>query len=206
MIWLATPVVIIAYFTRGYMARVIFGTNAPEVALIFGYLTAAIFFRILFTLVSRYFYAQKDTRTPLLVSIFAIGLNIYLAFRLAHPETYGITGLALAQSIVAVTEVMILFCIMIYRDPKLLDRVFWGGVLRIVSVSGFVVLTAFLMVSLFPLQINNFGFVTLGTKLLLITVTTLAVHIGISWLFGLEEARASIGKARQIIMRPVKIN
>jgi peptidoglycan biosynthesis protein MviN/MurJ (putative lipid II flippase) len=57
---------------------------------------------------SRYFYAHKDNLTPLYVSIFAIALNIYLAFRLVHPDTYGVAGLALAQSIVAFSEVAIL--------------------------------------------------------------------------------------------------
>lgn len=206
MIWLTTPVVIIAYFARGYLARLIFGDVAPQVALIFGYLVAAIFFRIIFAMVSRYFYAQKDTRTPLFVSIFAIGLNIFLAFQLARPESYGISGLALAQSIVAATEVAMLFCVMLYRDRKLFDGEFIGGIGRIISVTGFAVLAAFIAVSLFPLQINDRGFVTLGTKLLVIAVTTLVVHLGISWLFGLEEAKVTIQKTRNFILRPVKVD
>src|SRR5204863_3624888 len=60
MIWVAMPITVVAYFARGYLARLLFSTAAPQVSLIFGYLAAAIFFRIIYTIVSRYFYAQKD--------------------------------------------------------------------------------------------------------------------------------------------------
>lgn len=205
MIWLTMPTVIVAYFARGYLARMIFGDVAPEVALIFGYLTAAILFRIIYSLVSRYFYAQKDTRTPLFVSFFAIGLNIYLAFTLARPDSYGISGLALAQSIVAGTEVAILSAIMIIRDPKLIDRVFLSGLLKILSVTGFAVLAAYSMVSILPLGAGDRGFSTLGTKLFLISAVTIGVHVVVSLLFGLEEAQPVLRRAKALLLKPVRI-
>jgi O-antigen/teichoic acid export membrane protein len=63
MIWLSLPVVVICYFARGYMARLLAGNNAPEVALIFGFLTVAILFRTVYAIVSRYFYAKKKFYT-----------------------------------------------------------------------------------------------------------------------------------------------
>lgn len=205
IIWLTMPVLVICYFARAYLARLIFGDNAPEVALIFGFLVVAIFFRIIFSMVSRYFYAQKDTRTPLMVSVFAIALNIILAFNLARPDAYGISGLALAQSIVAACEVVILVAIMLYRDHKLFEPGFVSGVLRIISVTGFSLLTAFIMISFLPLQASDRGFVTLGGKLAIITFVTLAMHVAMSGLFGLEEAKAVFYKLKNIILRPVRI-
>ncbi len=206
IIWLITPIVVLCYFCRGYMARLIFGDVSRDVSLIFGYLAAAIFFRTIYSMISRYFYAQKDTKTPLFVSIFAIGLNIFLAFRLAAADAYGISGLALAQSIVAGSEVVILFSIMLYRDRKLFsENAFWGALIRILSVSGFSVLTAFIMISLFPLQLDDKGFVVLGAKLLAIAGTTLAVYVAISSVFGLDEAKYVLVKAKRIILKPVKV-
>lgn len=205
MIWIAMPVVVVSYFARGYLARLLFGDVAPEVALIFGYLTIAIFFRIVYSIVSRYFYAQKDTKTPLFVSLFAIGLNIVLVFNLAKPTSYGIAGLALAQSATAAIEVALLFLIMFIRDRYLLNKAFWGSIVRIVSVTGFSVVTAFIMVSLLPLEINDRGFVTLGFKLGSIAGATIAMHIGMSLLFGLDEPRPVLRKIGQIILRPLKI-
>lgn len=208
IIWIATPVVVVCFFGRGYLARMIFSRNAPEIAAIFGFLTGAIFFRTVYTIVSRYFYAQKDTWTPLIDSLFAIGLYIILVMNLSKPDSYGITGIALAESIVAGCQLLILTTIMLIRDPKLFDMRFFGGVGRIISITGFSVVTAFLMVSIFPLNINDTGFITLGFKLSLISIVTFAVHLGLSSLFGLEEAVPIIKKLKSIsrlVLRPVKI-
>lgn len=205
MIWILMPVIVIAYFARGYLARMIYGDLAPEVALIFGFLAVAIFFRSVYAMISRYFYAQKDNVTPLVISVLAIALNIYLAFTLAREDSYGISGLALAQSITAGTEVFILFLVMVARDPKLIDRYFWSGIIRIVSVTGFTLIASFVMISLFPLEATDRGFVTLGTKLGIITAATFAVHILISWVFSLEEVRPIIDKGKKLILGTVKI-
>lgn len=205
MIWMTMPVLVICFFCRAYLARLLFGQAAPPVAIIFGYLTVAIFFRIIYSIISRFFYAQKDTRTPLLVSIFAIGLNIVLAFQLASPSSYGIAGLAMAQSLVALAEVAILTTVMLIRDHRLLNWDFWGGTARIVSVTGFSVLSAFVMISLLPLKLSDSGIVTLGSKLGLISLVTLLVHVGVSSLFGLEEATNVVSKVKQLVLRPIKI-
>lgn len=209
MVWISVPVVVVSFFARGYLARIIFSRDAPEIAAIFGFLCVAIFFRIVYAIVSRYFYAQKDTWTPLAVSIVAIALNIYLAWKLSQPDSYGVAGLAMAQSIVAAVEVVILFGVMLIKDIKLFDREFWGGIWRIMSVTGFSVVTAYTMIQIFPLQSDDTGFLTLGFKLFMVTIATGAVHIGLSSLFGLTEAAPVIAKLRQFsswILRPVKFN
>ncbi|HSW74528.1 MAG TPA: lipid II flippase MurJ [Candidatus Saccharimonadales bacterium] len=205
MIWIAMPVVIICFFTRGYLARAIFAKGSTEIALIFGFLTVAIFFRTIYAIISRWFYAQKDSKTPLFVSVFTIALNVCLAAYLARPATYGAAGLAMAQSIVAAVEVLILSTIMLIRDRKLFDAKFWGGVLRIVSVSGFSLLTALIAVSYLPLGINDVGFITLGTKFAWITGLTMLVHVLVSGLFGLDEVKPVFAWLRRVILRPIKL-
>lgn len=205
IIWIILPVAVLAYFTRGYLARLIFSRDAPEIAAIFGFFAGAILFRTIYTLVSRWFYAQKDTRTPLFVSIFAIGLNIFLAYTLSRPGSYGVTGLAIAQSIVAASEVIILALIMAIRDRKLIDAYFWDGLLRIFSATGFTVFAAYTMISIFPLQAADKGFIQLGSKLVLISGVTLIVHGIISYIFGLEEAREIAKRLRKFITANVRI-
>jgi len=208
MIWITLPVVIISYFCRGYLARLIYSANSPQIALIFGFLSGAIFFRIIYSIVSRWFYAQKDTKTPLFVSIFAIGLNIFLVITLARPLSnggYGAAGLALAQSIVATVEVFILMTIMFWRDHDLFNAEFWSGLVRILSVTGFTIITAYTMVSLVPLSGTEKGFTVLGTKLLFIAVPTIVVHIAVSYMFGLEEAEPVVRKLRKLVFKPVRI-
>lgn len=206
MIWIASPLIVVCYFCRGYLARLIFSKGSPQIATIFGFLCLAIFFRIMYAIISRWFYAQKDTKTPLFVSVFTIGLNVFLAVYLSRPTRYGVSGLAIAQSIVAMVEVLILSSIMLIRDHKLFDRYFWGALWRIMSVTGFSVVASFIMISLYPLGANDRGIITLGSKLAFITLVTFLVHIAISALFDLEEARPILAKLRKFILTPVRLD
>lgn len=209
MIWVTVPVVIVAFFCRGYLARLIFKDVAPDVALIFGFLTAAILFRIIYAMVSRYFYAHKDSKTPLLISLVAIGLNILLAFMLARKDSYGVAGLALSQSITSGVEVLVLASIMAFRDRKLFRNLeFWSGIWRIIGVSGFCVVTGFIMLQIYPLGIKDSGFITLGGKLLAITLVVFSVYLTLSSLFGLREASTvfdRIKKFIRLVTSPIRI-
>jgi len=208
MVWIIMPVAVVAFFTRAYLARLIYKNIAPEIALILGFLVGAIIFRTLYAIISRYFYAHKDTRTPLFVSLFIIALNIFLVFMLARPRAsggYDVAGLAMAQSIVAAVEVFILTIIMVWRDPHLFNKEFWSDVVRTLSVTGFTMLTTYTLVTFIPLESTDRGFITLGTKLLLIVIPTFVVHIAISALFGLDEVKPVTRKLRQIVLKPVRI-
>lgn len=207
MIWIAAPVVVVSYFARGYLARLIYSQGSPQIAIVFGFLTVAIFFRIQYAIISRWFYAQKDTKTPLFVSLFTIALNIFLAVTLARPapDGYGVAGLALAQSIVAMVEVFILAAVMLIRDHRLFDLEFWSGVWRIASVTGFSVVAGFIMISLYPLGKYDRGVLTLGSKLLFISLVTFAVHVAVSALFDLDEVRPIFDKLRKLALKPIKL-
>lgn len=205
IIWLTLPIVVITYFARGYLARLIFTNHAPEIALILGFFTGAILFRTIYALVSRWFYSQKDTKTPLYVSIFAIFLNIILAYTLSRPDAYDIAGLAMAQSLVAIAEVLILFLVMVIRDHKLLNMEFWSGIYKILSVTGFTVIAAFIMLTLLPLSTGDRGFITLGAKLCAISAVTLLVHFTMSAVFGLEEVKPIIRRVKSMILAPIKV-
>ena len=103
---------------------------------------------------------------------------------------------------------MVLFSIMLVKDHKLFDIRFWGGLWRILSVTGFSVVATYLMVKFFPLRATDKGLVTLGFKLGLITFVTMSVHLSLSSLFSLEEAIPVIAKLRRafkIVLKPVRI-
>ncbi|MDQ5885480.1 MAG: putative peptidoglycan lipid flippase, partial [Patescibacteria group bacterium] len=203
MIWIALPVIIVAFFGRAYLARIIFARSSSEIAMIFGFLCIAVFFRIIYTLISRYFYAHKDTKTPLYVSLFVIGLNIFLAYNLAKPDAYGIVGLALAQSIVAATEVIILVLIMMRRDPKLFTDLFLQSLIKLLAVSGFTAVASFILIQILPLASTDTGFVLIA-KLSIIAFFAFSVHILMSYVFGLPEAKTVVNKAKRIALGAIK--
>lgn len=204
MIWISLPVVVVSFFGRGYLARFIFTQNSQEITNIFGLLCVAILFRIIYTIVSRWFYAQKDTRTPLFVSIFIITLNVFLSYTMALTWQYGTAGLAMAQSIVAATEVFILGIIMARRDPRLFSAEFWSGMVRIISVTGFTIVAGFIAVQFWPLTAGEQG-LTLLLKFCGIAFVTITTHIVVSWIFGLEEARPIFQTIKQFSLRTIKI-
>jgi len=205
IMWLSMPTVVIAYFCRGYLARIIFTKGSPEIAMLLGFLSIAIFFRSIYALISRYFYAHKDTTTPLIISLFAIALNIILVITLARRETYGPGGLGLAQSIVSVAEVIVISSVMLIRDKKILDKEFWNDTTKLLSVTGFTVVAAFIMVNILPFNINDTGFFLLGGKLSAIVLVTFSVHLAMSSVFGFREPKAIFEKVRKIILKPIKI-
>jgi putative peptidoglycan lipid II flippase len=206
IIWISLPVVVIGFFGRGYLARLIFTRNSGDIATIFGFLAVAILFRTMYALISRWFYAQKDTRTPLYVSIFTITLNVALAYLFTRPGSYGLPGLAIAQSVVAAIEVSVLCIIMAIRDPKLFDREFWSGIFRTISVTGFSLVAGYITVGFIPLGAEDRGFITLGVKFFILALVTITTHFTVSGIFGLEEARPFWRWARRFTLLPVKVD
>lgn len=205
IIWITLPVVVIGFFGRGYLARLIFSRNSGDIATIFGFLAVAILFRTMYALMSRWFYAQKDTRTPLYVSIFTITLNVILAYIFTRPGGYGLPGLAIAQSVAAASEVLVLSIIMLIRDPQLFNNEFWNGIVRTISVTGFSLVAGYITVGFIPLGAEDRGFITLGTKFFILALVTMVTHFTISGLFGLEEAQPFWRWVRRFTFRPVKV-
>ena len=204
MIWLALPVVIVAFFARAYLARIIFARSSKEIAVVFGVLTFAIFFRILYTIISRYFYAYKDTKTPLYVSLFIITVNIFLAYYLSQPDVYGVVGLAIAQGVVAFTEVLILTAIIIKRDPKLFDRRFMNYFIRVLIAGFCTAVVSYLILQFLPLQLADLGLVLI-VKLAIITSIAFSVYVFASWALRLSEADIIFNRLKKIVLKPVKI-
>lgn len=203
LIWITLPVVVVSFFARAYLVRLILSNPSTEISIIFGSLAVAILFRTLYAIISRWFYAQKDTKTPLTVSVIVIGLNVILAYWLS--SLYGLQGLAIAQSVVAAVEVIILSVIMIMRDRKLFDLPFIHAVSKTISVTGFTIIAGYIAVSFFPLGRNDVGPLVLGSKLVFITSAVFLTHFIISLLFDLEEAKALGRRLRAFIYRPVRV-
>lgn len=204
MIWIALPVVIVCYFEREYLARLISKRENNEIAIIFGALSVAIFFRTMYAIISRFFYAQKNTLIPLIVSIVTIIINIFLAYELSRPNVFGVVGLAIAQSIVATFEVIVMLIIMMIKNKKLFTLEFVKSVLWILSASGFTVLVTYIGVNLLPLNTADRG-VAIFTKVIVIALMAIVTHVLVSWVMKVAEAKPVIDKLRKYILRPIKI-
>lgn len=199
IIWLALPTAAFAYFTRGYLVHFIMNGGEPLMAGILGILTLAILFRSVYHIAARSFYAQQDTRTPLYVSLFTIGLNIILAILFTMSFNMGAFGLAWAQSIVAGVEILILFIIMQRRIPGLIDPPFAGAVVRMLSATGFTSVAAYIGVNIFSLNATDQSFFALFPKFALVAAISAVVYIVCSKIMNLKEVDPILHKLNKFL-------
>ncbi len=199
IIWLALPVAAITYFGRGYLVNFLFNGGQPIVAGLLGILAVAILFRSIYHIAARSFYAQQDTKTPLYISIFVIALNIVLAIYFTMGLRMGIYGLAWAQSIVAIVEVIILFAIMTYRIPNLFDAPFIGAVGRMVSSTGFMAIVTYVSVQVLALSANDVSFMSSFPKFVVIVLASAVAYLGLCRIMKLDEADMVIGWLKKLV-------
>lgn len=206
IIWLAMPTAVITYFCRGYLANFLFNGGDVVMASTLGILAFAILARSVYHIASRSFYAQQDTRTPLYISFFTIGLNIVLAITLTLGLGWGIYGLAWAQAIVAIVEVSILFYVMSRRIVALFDKAFMHAIGRMTTAAGLMGILCFMSVKLFDLAINDQSFAATFPKFALIIAISLSGYIAICSLFNLQESDRVVAKAKHILFSQLKGN
>ena len=199
IIWISLPVATIAYFARGYVVSFAAPGGQPIIAGLLGALAVAILFRSIYHIAARSFYARQDTKTPLLVSIVAIALNISLSIFLTIKLDYGPYGLAWAQSITAVVEVIILFTIMEIRTRGLFDRIFVHAIGRMISATGFMAVICYITVQLFQLQSSDLSLITTIPKFAIITIVSLGSYVWICRLFRLSEPLPVIARVRKVL-------
>lgn len=199
IIWLALPVATITYFTRGYLANFVHNGGTSRISDILGVLAVAILFRSIFHIASRSFYAQQDTKTPLYISLVAVGFNIILAIVLAFVFDRGAIGVALAASIAAALEVIILFAVMARRIKGLFNAVFVHAVARMVSATGFMAIVTYILVLLMPLSGGEQSFFTTFPSFALIAGVSMAAYTTICWLMKLEEVEPIVRSVTKML-------
>ena len=195
IIWLALPVTVIAYFTRGYLVNFINNPGDPYMASIMAILVISILFRSVYFISARSFYAQQDTKTPLYISIFTISLNITLAIWFSMGLSMGVYGLAWASVITSAVEVGILFTLMSRRIKGLFDGVFVHAVSRMIIATALTGFITYVMVSALPLSANDQSIFSSLPKFVIITSVGLLSYVIICRLFRIEEVNPVIDRA-----------
>lgn len=199
IIWLALPVTVIAFFGRGYLISFINNGGDVLMASILGTLTVAILFRSIYHISARSFYARQDTRTPLYISFFAIGLNIVLALWFTMVLGLGAYGLAWATAIVSVVEVCILFTMMSRSIKGLFDKAFIKAIARMFSAAGCMAIITYLSVMILPFQATDQSFLASFPKFAIIAIINLITYIGLSRLFKLTEVDPILSRVQNIL-------
>lgn len=207
IIWISLPVAVISFFGRGYVTSFIsnIGNNDSNgtIASVLGMLCLAVFARSVFHIASRGFYAYQDTKTPFVVSIFAIGLTIILSVWF-YALGWGVDGLGLAQSLGALVEIIILLYILQRRSKKeLLNKNFWKAMYRMLFATVIAGCVAFSMTKFVPLMSTDNSLVITVPKFLLISVVSFASYLAASYFLNLKEAKPIFERIKKILFRNV---
>jgi len=203
IVWLALPIAALVFLAQDYLVSFLFpiGKGTDIVAVTLGILSIAIVFRSIYHIASRSFYAQKDTKTPLYISIFTISLNVILAITFTTALNMGIFGLAWAQSIVAMVEVAILFFIMGRRIPRLFTLDFIHAISRMLLATAATAVVALIIISLFGQVVADEGFYVLFPKFLVIALASAVTYLFIGRQLNLTEAHQAWGTIKNILKR-----
>ena len=199
IVWLAMPVAAITFFTRGYLVNFIKNGGDALMAGLLGTLVVAILFRSVYFIAARSFYAQQDTRTPLYISLVAIGLNIVLAVWFTMGLDMGAYGLGYAQSLVAVFEVVVLFAVMNRRIKGLISARLVHAIGKMVVATFVMSIACYVMVQLFQLQGEDASFLSTFPKFVLIVATSASVYLAMSKLLRLKEAEPIIYRLNRVL-------
>lgn len=204
ILFLSIPAAIISIAARGYIVRLLYGFGDMDTANTLGWFAASIVFMGLFFLVSRVFYAMQDTKTPLIISIASVGLNIVLSYHLS--KTMGITGLAASASIVAGLETLILMAILRKRLGNIGEKSIFSSLVRM-SLAGVVMALAvrYMVRDVLPLYAQDLGFSVIAPKFIVIMLVATVAYLLPCYLLRLREAKTMIHRIADIILRPLNL-
>ena len=197
--WMALPVSVVIFFTRGYVVHFISNGGVPLIAGILGCLVVAILFRTIYHMAARAFYARQDTKTPLYISIFSITLNIILAIVLSMVLKMGAYGLAWAQSTVAVLEVVVLLAVMNRQMPKLFDMTFVRAIFKMILAGIVTGVVCYIGVLIMPFRYHDDSFFSAFPKFVIISLVSFGAYAAASKWLKLPEIDPILARLKKVL-------
>ena len=197
--WMALPMSVVIFFTRGYVVHFISNGGDQLIAGILGCLVVAILFRTIYHMAARAFYARQDTKTPLYISIFSISLNIILAIVLSMVLKMGAYGLAWAQSTVAVLEVVVLLAVMNRQMPKLFDMTFVRAIFKMILAGIVTGVVCYIGVLVLPFRYHDDSFFSAFPKFVIISMVSFGAYAVASKWLKLPEIDPILARLKKVL-------
>ncbi|MBI2415738.1 MAG: murein biosynthesis integral membrane protein MurJ [Candidatus Kerfeldbacteria bacterium] len=142
ILFLIIPVSLTVLLLRAQFVRLVLGSFGGGrfdwdatvlTAQVLGFFSVAMFAQATIPLLTRSFFAHHDTKTPVIISIISMVLNIVVAW-LAVPY-FGLYGLALAFAVSSLASMLLLLVVLRVRCGDLDDRIIIQSVWRIVGAA-----------------------------------------------------------------------
>ncbi len=205
MLYLVLPVSVLILVLRIPLVRLVFGASKfdwPATVLTgqtLAFFSISIFAQALITLVLRAFYAQHDTKIPLIVGAISTAVLIAASYIFIIVLHWGVESLGIAFSIASILQLVVLFLIL---EKKV------GGFNKLALLSSWAkffissFLTAFALY--IPIKLlDQLVFDTTRTVNLIIltgisSLLGLSLYLFLTWFFDVKEAKAYVLMAKKI--------
>lgn len=189
--YLLIPFTVIFILLRAQIIRLILGagefawSDTRTTALTLGYFSLSLLAQGLIPLFARAFFAHKDTKTPMYISICTVVLSIALGYNLSGKM--GVAGLALAFTIGSYFNAILLYIAMRRQYNFSFDKTILISVLKIVTSASVMGVVVWFLNH----QIANFvdmqTFVGILEQALISSIFGLLIYLGLTYLFRCEE-------------------
>ena len=208
IIFLVLPLAAILAILRIPLVRLIFGArDFPwEITVLTGRLLIAFSIGIIgqsvSLLLTRSFYAIKDSKTPVKVEIFTISINIISSLVLVLIFKFPLITLAINYSITNLLNAFLLFYFL-NRKVKFNKRELFAPALKMLLITAIMAICLYIPMKFLDQLVFD---TTRVVGLLLLTFTALIagiiVYIGLSWIFRIKEVSIFFNLARRVISFP----
>lgn len=161
-----------------------------KTASILSFLLVALMAHGLIPILTRAFFAMKNTKLPLIISLIAMATNILFSFYFA--PRMGVQGLALANAIGMWVNFGLLYFFLRKKFPDVISLVF---VLRVVLSTVLMGAVILLFKNCVPYVSNNF--LTQCLYVIFVTGLGFLAYLGLSWILRLEEGKVILKRFRK---------
>ena len=191
ILYILVPISVLMLVLRAQIVRVILGSgafnweNTYYTAQTLGFFSLSIFAQGLIPLLARSFYAFEDTKTPMLISVFSIIINIFLALFLS--PLLGVMGLALAFSIANIINMFLLYFVLSTKIININHNKILNSLVKILFNSFLCGLSAYLTLQILSQLVNMKTFIGVFVQGFGAASAGLLIYLLVSILFKLEE-------------------
>jgi putative peptidoglycan lipid II flippase len=221
-IFLTLPLAAALIVLRIPIVRLVYGTKifdwdaTVQTGMVLSVYAIAIVTQTLMSILARAFFAIHDTRTPVKVSFLGLGLLVVGDFVLVMGFHFPIWALAASFAFSTYVEAIILMILIHKRIGNIINKDFFGHLVKIFSATTLSGLTMFFLIKFFDKwfwlqQVTNIPFekfvldTSYTLNVLILTVISFAigmtVYILLSLLFKIEETKYFLRVAQRLITK-----
>jgi putative peptidoglycan lipid II flippase len=193
ILFFVIPASILILLERAQIVRLILGAGKFDwedtylTAQSLGYFSIGIFAQALVPLVARAFYSIQDTKTPVIVSVISVLVNIVASLTLIR--SMDILGLALAFSICSFINILLLLIFLRIKVGDLNDSKIFVCSIKIVAISLVMGGVVYILLNIVSSLVDMRTFWGIFIQASLATIGGIIVFISLAYLLKMKEVR-----------------